>query len=199
MRATPQDALSGFDAPVRDATRVFRKTLDAMARPGRIMTLDQKHDVPCGLSQGATAVLLALADMETAIWLAPDVDGAGCREFLAFHTGSRIVASPRQAVFAIATDRTDPDFRKALATGTAENPDLSATLILILPALDNGAPVTLSGPGIQNTTVFSPQGVDPEFWQWFSETSALFPRGVDVFLTSGNQLAALPRSVKVEV
>lgn len=194
-----QAALSGFANPVYDATHVFREALAALSRPGHMVQLDQHHDVPVGLNQSATALLLCLSDMDTPIWLAPDLDTPECREFIAFNTGSRVVDRPEQSVFAVVSAHSDPSYRQTLRTGTSENPDQSATLIVVLPSLDQGPAVTLSGPGVETTATINPEGIDANFWTWFSEKAALFPCGIDVFFTSGSLIAGLPRSVKVEV
>ena len=71
MSAVPNDApLPGLTDPVGDAQRIFRRVLDALAHPGRIVTLDAPARRPAGvLGRAAIGTALALLDFETAIWL----------------------------------------------------------------------------------------------------------------------------------
>ena len=75
--------------------------------------------------------------------------------------------------------------------GTPEYPDRSATLIVESPDLSQSG-ATLTGPGIEKTASLSLPDL-----QAFKSNHALFPLGLDFIFTSGNRLAALPRSTKV--
>ncbi len=78
------------------------------------------------------------------------------------------------------------------AIGTPAYPDRSATLIVEVAALaPEGA--RLSGPGIRDQARLNLPEVAA-----FRANRALFPQGVDLFLTCGTRLAALPRSTVVE-
>lgn len=183
-------ALSGgfADAPV-EAARAFRAALDAMARPGRIVTLAGAAP-PAPLSPAAGALLLTLADADAPVHLAGDHDCAAVRDWLAFHAGAPIVG---RAGAALAVGRWD-----ALAplsdfpVGTPEYPDRSATLIVEVDRLAaEGA--RLTGPGIGTEARLSLPEVAA-----FAANNARFPRGLDFFFTAGVALAALPRSTRVE-
>src|SRR5690606_4453631 len=50
----------GFTDPVRQSQAVFRKVMDAVARPGTIADLAFAPDAPDGLARAAGAVALAL-------------------------------------------------------------------------------------------------------------------------------------------
>src|SRR5581483_9942590 len=93
--------LPGFaDAP-RDAQRVFRLVLDAMARPGRVVEIGLAQ-APEGLSPAAAALLLTLADSDTPVWL--DAASAGAASWLRFHCGCPLTAEPAAARFAYCRD-----------------------------------------------------------------------------------------------
>ena len=189
--ATTTAALTGgfADAPVQSA-RAFRTALDVMARPGTIGLLSGARP-PAPLSVAAGTLLLTLSDATTPVYLAPGHDSALIRDWLRFHTGAPL--APRTAaVFAIGTwDALLPltDF----AIGTAEYPDRAATLIIERPQLlAEGA--ALRGPGIADLAHLSlPEGAETVF----RCNRALFPLGIDCFLTAGAQVAALPRSTIV--
>ena len=187
MRA---DVLEGGfrDTPV-DAARSFRAAMEAMARPGRIRTTDVAAP-PSPLSSAAGTLILTLCDPGTPIHLAGAHDTQGVREWIAFHTGAPF-SGRRQAQFAVGCWQ-DLLPLGEYRIGTSEYPDRSATLIVEMPELTaRGA--TLRGPGISATaTLDLPDKIE------FARNAALFPLGLDFFLTAGTRLAAVPRSTKVD-
>ncbi|WP_425041510.1 phosphonate C-P lyase system protein PhnH [Primorskyibacter sp. S187A] len=186
MQAT---ALSGgFDNPAIGSAHAFRSVMEAMARPGRI------HDIqgavpPADLSVAAGTVLLTLCDTDTPVYLAGKADTDDVRAWLAFHTGAPL-AGPSHAMFAVG----DWDALMPLGSypvGTPDYPDRSTTLIVECATLEHSGAV-LTGPGIKTKTALSlPEIVG------FQDNHALFPQGLDFIFTSGDQLAALPRSTKI--
>lgn len=184
------DALAGgFADPAIDAARVFREVLQAMARPGRIARITSATPPP-GLSIAAAAVLLTLADESTPVHLAGTCDSAAIRDYLRFHTGAPISAR-KHAVFAVG-DWAALAPLDDYALGTDEYPDRSATLIVEMPALSD-AGVRLTGPGIRSHAHLSLPEIDP-----FIANARHFPRGLDFIFTSGDAIAALPRTTRVE-
>ncbi|MDF3415130.1 phosphonate C-P lyase system protein PhnH [Sulfitobacter sp. M57] len=179
----------GFADPATQSAHAFRSVMEAMARPGTI------HDIsgaapPAPLSNAAGAVLLTLCDTETPVYLAGEMDCAAVRAWLAFHTGAP-VTGPSQCMFAVGTWSALVPL-SPYAIGTAEYPDRSATLIVEHPAL-TASGVTLKGPGIKTSASLSLPDV-----QAFHDNHTLFPLGLDFILTSGDRLAALPRSTEVQ-
>ncbi|SEL21179.1 phosphonate C-P lyase system protein PhnH [Pacificibacter marinus] len=177
----------GFaDVPV-DASHAFRAVMTAMARPGEIFTISGAQP-PAPLSPASGAVLLTLCDPETPLYLAASHDTPKVRDWITFHTGAPFVAA-QNAMFAIGAwdDLPLSDF----AIGTPEYPDRSATLIVERPTLSNTG-ATLRGPGIKNQAQLSLPKV-----QSFQDNAQLFPLGLDFIFTSGDRLAALPRTTKV--
>ncbi len=59
----------GFSDDVLGAQAVFRMMLDAMAAPGRVLELPPL--LPPGPLAAARAILLALTDNSTPVWLDP--------------------------------------------------------------------------------------------------------------------------------
>ena len=76
--------------------------------------------------------------------------------------------------------------------GQPDYPDRAATLIVEQDRLTNHGPA-LTGPGIETVTWLSL----PETAA-FRANRALFPLGFDAIFTSGDRIAALPRSTRVE-
>ncbi|MEM9249797.1 MAG: phosphonate C-P lyase system protein PhnH [Pseudomonadota bacterium] len=179
----------GFDAPAPQAAHAFRSVMEAMARPGRILSIAGAAP-PAPLSGAAGSVLLTLCDTDTPVYLAGNADHPDVRDWLAFHTGAPLTG-PSHAMFALGTWGALMPL-SAYAIGTSEYPDRSATLIVESTALlASGA--TLRGPGIESQAALSLPEVTA-----FQSNHALFPLGLDFIFTSGDRLAALPRSTQVD-
>ena len=182
----------GFADPVRDGQAVFRAVLDAMARPGRVREVAAPVAPPPPLARATAAVLLTLVDAETPLWV--DGGAEAAREWLLFHCGAPIVPMAA-ARFAVALS---PVALNGLPAGTDEEPESSATLILQVAALGEGAGLRLAGPGLAAPSILRVRGLPPGFVTEWRANHALFPRGVDVVLCAGDRLAALPRTVQIE-
>ncbi|MFX7941987.1 phosphonate C-P lyase system protein PhnH, partial [Acinetobacter baumannii] len=75
-----------------------------------------------------------------------------------------------------------------------ERPDLSTTLIVECDALMGGRPLLATGPGIDGSIALAPQGLPPQFWQEREVLRPLLPLGIDLLLTAGTELLAIPRT-----
>ncbi len=177
----------GFTDPAIQSARAFRSVMEAMARPGTICNI-AGAEPPAPLSRAAGSVLLTLCDADTPVYLASDTDTADVRAWLAFHTGAP-VTGPSHAMFAVGTWQALLPL-SAYQIGTSEYPDRSATLIVESDKLAGGA--TLSGPGIKDTS-----GLNLPDLVAFQTNRRMFPLGLDFIFTSGERLAALPRSTEV--
>jgi alpha-D-ribose 1-methylphosphonate 5-triphosphate synthase subunit PhnH len=183
----PLSLEGGFEHAAIDAAYAFRSVMNAMAKPGQIVTLKGAQP-PAPLSRAAGVVVLTLCDPETPIYLAPGLDTPDLRDWITFHTGAPIGAAG-QAQFAIGG--WDALALADLPLGSAAYPDRSATVIVEMDVL---APMgaTLRGPGIKDSAALSL----PETAA-FQHNAGLFPRGLDFIFTCGDRLAALPRTTKV--
>lgn len=199
MQQQTQAAVApGFARPVHDSQRVFRCVLAAMSRPGTIEPLPAAPGGDGGLGSALSAVLLTLADLETPLWLSPDLDTAEARAFLRFHCGAPLVADPGEAAFAVCGDhRSAPDL-EALALGTPAYPDRSTTVLVRVPELAGGPEgLILTGPGIASETRLAAPGLDPAFIRGHRANRPLFPMGFDIILAGPDGLACLPRSTDI--
>ncbi|SHG47848.1 phosphonate C-P lyase system protein PhnH [Cognatishimia maritima] len=178
----------GFANPAVQSAHAFRSVMEAMARPGTLQDI-AGAEPPAPLSKAAGSVLLTLCDTDTPVYLAGDADCDAVRAWLAFHTGAPLTG-PSHCMFAVGTwEALNP--LSVYPVGTSEYPDRSATLIVECEALTQSG-ATLSGPGIKTNAALSLPSV-----QAFQQNRALFPLGLDFILTSGSQLAALPRTTEV--
>lgn len=186
--------LPGFADPVADAQACFRAVLDAMARPGFVYETGSRLMPPAPLDRATAAVLLTLADVDTPVWLDPDA--AAARAWIVFHAGAPIVPRATDAAFAVALSL--PEF-EALSDGSDEAPEDAATLILQVQALGRGRAFRLFGPGLREPHILAIEGLPETFADTWRTNHARFPRGIDVVLCAGTTLAALPRTVAIEV
>ncbi|MDR3440878.1 phosphonate C-P lyase system protein PhnH [Telmatospirillum sp.] len=195
MNALACDLPAGFADPVSDANATFRAVLTAMSYPGRIVSLPVTVEVPAPLAPATGAILLALADLDTPVWLSADLDRGMVAAWLRFHCGCPLVATRPEAIFAVTTPCRDLD---GFGLGSAESPERAATVIVQLADLASGDEVRLSGPGIATKSGLSVPGLDASFWRAVAANHQLFPEGVDIVLAAPDRLACLPRTTMVE-
>ncbi|WP_371346973.1 phosphonate C-P lyase system protein PhnH [Ancylobacter sp. IITR112] len=188
---------TGFDDPVFDSQASFRAAMWALSRPGRVEPITATLTPPAPLNPEAAALVLALCDYETPLWL----DAALARSsevaaFLRFHTGAPIVTDAREARFAVIAEPAEmPDFFD-FAQGSPEFPDDAATLILQVESFTAG--LVLEGPGINGRTAFGATPLPGDFIDRMAANRAGFPLGVDLLLAGAGGVAGLPRSVTVK-
>ncbi len=178
----------GFTDPARDASHAFRAVMGVMAQPGTVAEL-RGAQPPLPMSPAAGAVVLTLCDPDTPLYLGGAHDTPEIRDWVAFHTGAPL-AGPEACMFALGQWQALLPL-SAYPVGTPEYPDRSATLIV--DGADLSAPgVTLRGPGIKDTAALALP--DPALLR---ANAALYPLGLDFFLTEGDRVAALPRSTEI--
>jgi len=185
-----------FD-PAYASQAAFRALMDCMARPGEIRQL-KGVEAPAPFAPAAAALIKSLADYETPLWLDPVFTAAPkVADWIRFHTGAPVVRDPGQAAFALIADARSMPPLAQFAQGTPEYPDRSTTLIAQIDGFA-GMTLILRGPGIKATRELAASPLPGDFTMRMNENHALFPRGVDLVLVAGRDIAALPRSVMIE-
>ena len=192
-----QSLLPGFEDPVHDAQAVFRKTLEAMSRPGRIVDLNLPLRSPDAVHPAFACLCLTLFDADTPVWL--DRDLPRFREWLSFHTGCPLTPHPEEAAFALVTEGRAELPWEAFPRGSHERPEISATLLIQVESFDKGTELKLSGPGIRNVEKVQVKGLSSSFFQHRNACALLFPMGIDCFFVSGTRFMGLPRTTGMEV
>lgn len=187
----------GFPDAVTHAQTVFRRVMDAMARPGSQGVIDVPVAPPAPLGMAAGALLLTLCDHDTPIWLTPVLVKSALPGWIGFHTGASLTSTKPDAKFAFVEAGAPVPSLTQFALGTQEYPDRSTTLVVEITALKGGQPLQLSGPGIRDTTTIAPKGLPETFLRQWADNRVLFPRGVDLVLTCGPRFIALPRTTKI--
>jgi alpha-D-ribose 1-methylphosphonate 5-triphosphate synthase subunit PhnH len=194
----------GFADPVGAAQATFRAVLTALSEPGKLLELELAPDLgfrpPAPLGLAAAAIALSLLDGDTPLWCDPASRPA--TPSLRFHTGAPLVEAPEHARFALIADPALLPSLAAFDAGSDEYPDRSATLIIEVaafgPRATGGTELVLRGPGIPERRSLAVRGLPAGFLAEWRANHARFPRGVDVILTAGAQLAGLPRSTLIE-
>lgn len=188
---------AGFADPVFESQRVFRAAMQALARPGTPQAIAPDLAPPAPLSAEAAAVVLALADHETPLWLDAILAGSDAPDFLRFHTGAPIVTDPAQASFALVSEPALCPPLSRFAQGAPDYPERSTTLILSVARLHGGQELTLNGPGIAGEAQIAPSSLPDDFvWQW-AANGALYPRGIDCLFVAPGAVAGLPRTTRI--
>ena len=190
-----QNHTPGFANPVRDAQQVFRAVLQALARPTipQHVNVDMLPPAPLGVTIGA--VILALCDEQTPLWLDPALRAAPevCA-WIVFHTGARIVDRADDAAFVIASSPSASPRLADLARGTDEEPHRSATLVIDACCAPGMGALKATGPGIQGIADWDGAGLPREFLPQWQENHSVFPRGVDIILAAETAVLGLPRT-----
>ena len=138
----------------------FRAVMTALANPTRLCRLPI-HDRFArgslgGLYPATAALLLALADFETTIWIDRDLAETETCDLLRFETGARFVDEPADADFAVLSACKGGPRLAAFKTGTAEYPDRSTLVIVQVRSITTAGADdtwTFSGPGIAGAGV----------------------------------------------
>jgi alpha-D-ribose 1-methylphosphonate 5-triphosphate synthase subunit PhnH len=187
----------GFEKPVFDSQRTFRVLLNAMAHPGRIFRLEVNIEAPPPFYRASAAVALALVDFNTFAWADLPLHSEAV-QWLRFHCGCPVAKESVFATFALVTDCRSLLPLNRFHPGTDESPGDSATLIVQVSDLTSAGGLRLSGPGIQEAQYLAVSGLGKDFWDEWKVNHSLYPLGVDLILTRGEFLAALPRTTRVD-
>ncbi len=189
---------TAFSAPVHDAQHSFRRLLKAMSEPGMIVSL---HQLPHGwppFGQATTSVLLTLADHDSPVWLNARMSNDFVRQNLRLHTHAPSTDDLASALFAVADETLTSMQLNLLSQGSAVVPETSATLIMQVSSLSGGRMLRLTGAGIHEERMVAPQLPECVIHE-LTERPHPFPLGIDLILTCGDRLLAIPRATHVEV
>jgi len=209
----------GFARPVHGAQSVFRQVLEAMSRPGRVLSLDTDDALDglrapaapgAAMGRGMAALLLTLLDAETTLQLGGTLSTPQATAFCRFHTGVSLVGQAARAAFsAWRHDEAMPALWRQLDNGSDESPEGGATLLIEVASLVAVDPLAagvdaperalrLRGPGIEAMHRLVVGGPTRDFWLERIAMQLLYPRGVDLVLCCGERVAAIPRSTVIE-
>jgi alpha-D-ribose 1-methylphosphonate 5-triphosphate synthase subunit PhnH len=187
---------AGFKDPVSGPQQTFRAILQAMASPGQPIKIHSKLHIPDLLNTASAAACLTLLDDETPLWTDLSWNSSAVNWFQSY-CGCSVVTEPCMAHFALITQPAIMPPLDQFKIGDDRHPESAATLIVQVEKFNDHQAKILSGPGIKTTIQFGPAGIQPNFWKEWQLQAALFPLGVDIFFTSDDILAALPRTTQI--
>ena len=195
---------AGFSHEAFGSQAVFRSALMALSHPGRCIPVEHDAELPRHGNAAAAVFLLAMLDADCGLWLSPSLRDSDAAMWLRFHTGCQLVehAAMAQFVWVGAGDPLPP--LQSLRQGSDECPDQSATCVVDVGSLSAGADAdadaqhwTLSGPGIRDQALLGVTGLPGDFAAQWALNHGGFPRGVDLFLATHDQLVGLPRTTRI--
>lgn len=193
-----QNVVEGFTHEAFGSQAVFRTSLNALSYPGRPLEMPLDCTLPLKGQGAAAALLLGLLDSDTTLWMSPSVLHSDAAPWLCFHTGCKAVEDVRAAQFVwVAYGDTLPQM-SSLMLGSDAYPDQSATCIIETQGFDTDVTdLVLQGPGIDCERALKVLGLPDVFIEQWTNNHAIFPRGVDVFLTDATHIVGLPRSTRI--
>ena len=175
----------GID-PVHDTRQTFDGLLSAMSRPGSV------HPVPAPADH---AIMATLVDHEVTV----ATDDETLREVLSGQGRLSSEASEEADVVHV-LDPTDVDVRDC-KRGSLVEPSDGATIVYRVDQVgteQTGTTIRLSGPGVDGTRSVSVSLPETELLD-LATIQSDYPRGVDAVFAAEDRLAAIPRSVTMEV
>lgn len=184
---------------VIDSQRVFRKILDSLSRPGKIVALDTTFAYRTTLLDETMDILMTLLDREVTFHLLGE--DAATTEEIEIRTLARAsrLEDADYIIIPKATEQTGlaVAFRQG-KRGTLLDPNHNATVILESEAISTDASYVLSGPGVRDCQWVSIAAAD----SWIAarnEAVAEFPLGIDCFIVDqGGSCIGLPRTTVLE-
>ena len=209
---------AGFPDLSLGSQTVFRAALQALSHPGRPVEVVHDAPSPAHGHAASAALLLALMDAGSRLWLSPSLADSDTAAWLRFHTGCLLIDAHAQAHFAWAADPSELPSLEHFAQGSARYPDRSATCLIDVQSLLASSPrvpalvdavarssssLILRGPGIQDQVRLRVGGLSQQLAARFARARAVahasFPCGVDIFLATPGQIVGLPRTTRVEL
>lgn len=187
-----------FLSSLPDAQQSFRRLLKAMSEPGVIVSLSQLSHGWQPLGVATSSLLLTLADDTTPVWLSPRFANDMVRQNLRFHTRAPLCDAPEQAVFAVGDETLNADALDRLSQVNRRAADSRITLIMQVPSLSGGRMLRLTGAGIYEERMVAPQLPEPLVHE-LAERPHPLSLGLDLILTCGERLLAIPHATHVEV
>jgi len=190
----------GLHDPVLGSQSIFRSMLEALSRPGVPVHIPALGvEGPDALPPEVLTLLISICDHDTPIWLEEPLRASPLAKWLAFHCSAPMTADPLQASFAVLHGPSAPSaMLDQFALGDVRYPERSTTVIFCCDDLTSGAPIALTGPGVEARLAIRPSGLPDDFVTMAQVNHESFPRGVDVLLVAGSQMIGLPRSTKLE-
>lgn len=187
---------------VHDIQAVYRKTVDAISRPGLICNIkDQaaKVEVETGCLNSTVVLALMLLDTEVTFKVISERE-AEVTQWMNQLTYAKAANTESADFVLILKNAKSEDVAKAIRAaypGNLIDPHQSATLILEVDALSNERDLVLTGPGIEK--VSSIKVTTAHNWvELRADKNVEYPLGIDLIFTDAEgNLLCLPRTTQI--
>ena len=183
--------LHSFDE-VFDGQKVFRKVLEAMANPGRSVSIAEQAEKMYGENRAFLALAMTLLDNEVSFSTCNNKEIA---ENIALLTLSRETELEKaDFIFVEKIEQLSEVFKKA-KYGTLEDPQKSATIIIKADG-NCDKTVKLYGAGIDGILSLEIPDAVEQALELRKQQNYEYPQGIDmVFVTGGEEVFCIPRLV----
>ncbi|NLK94239.1 MAG: phosphonate C-P lyase system protein PhnH [Clostridiales bacterium] len=188
---------------VHDIQGVYRKVLNAMARPGCIENVkneEEKVDLNIRSYKNTVLVMLMLLDAEVSFNVVSDnsIDVISTISQITYAKIKPIEEADYVFVLSDSIDKLKEAYEK-VKEGTLIDPNLSATIIAEVLKISDEKELELSGPGIKEKNYIKISGN----YGWVKareNKNKEYPLGVDsIFLDSDGQVICIPRTTKINI
>ncbi|TEB14867.1 Alpha-D-ribose 1-methylphosphonate 5-triphosphate synthase subunit PhnH [Pelotomaculum sp. FP] len=187
---------------VHDLQRAYRKTVDAMSRPGLISSIKaqaDKVDLEIGCFKSTIVLALMLFDNEVTFKVISEREAEITKLLNQLTYGKATEAQIADFIFVL-HDAGPLDFEKALIAahpGNLMDPHKSATIIVEANALSNERDLALTGPGIDRESHVKVQ-VKGNWVDLRAEKNSEYPLGIDLIFTDpDHNLLCIPRTTQI--
>lgn len=188
---------------VHDVQAVFRNVLDAMSRPGKIVSLEQlkgKNDLDVPTYDITLLTILTLLDAEVTFHVIPANENQVIEKIAGYTLAKHTAIQEADFILALenATEKEIIEAMKKSKKGTLTDPHEAATWIIETTLDTSETGVRLTGPGIKEEAEL--HTLPASIWQVRNEAVVEFPLGIDLILTDPDfQIACVPRTTRAEV
>lgn len=193
---------------VHDTVLIYRKLMNAMAKPGTIENISAFADkLPLQPAENRVAFALALTLLDTEVnFTIYMVDGRSLENAIKQHTFCRFSDTDNANYIFMDGNINEAELYDILARvncGTHVQPELGTTLLIrvdkISAACDGTSVLWLSGPGVKDITGCKVEGLSQTLLDERKRLNAEYPVGIDMLLFDkyGNFLA-IPRTTSIK-
>jgi alpha-D-ribose 1-methylphosphonate 5-triphosphate synthase subunit PhnH len=186
---------------IHDAQKHFRLIMDAFARPGKIIQLnDITINSPDNLNTASALVGLGLLNNDVKFFSSKNQEEIN--NFFLMNCSS-YSTSPDKAEFIFLDGNSSTEYIEKALEGEPEYPENGASIIIDLESI-SATPVSgavklnLQGPGVDGQSTVYLKNISIDILKCLQEKNNEFPLGVDTILTdTDGNLIAIPRSSKI--
>ncbi|SFG83149.1 alpha-D-ribose 1-methylphosphonate 5-triphosphate synthase subunit PhnH [Desulfotomaculum arcticum] len=187
---------------VHDIQRVYRKTVDAMSRPGLIVNIKdqaEKVDLEVGCFKSTVLLAMMLLDTETTFKVVSERE-AEIAKFINHLTYAKGAETQSAGFILVLHDAKPLSLEETLKTacpGDLVDPHQSATIIVEADNLGYDGDLLLTGPGIDGERWIKVQTAG----SWVdirAEKNSEYPLGIDLIFTDANDnVLCIPRTTQI--